>query len=66
MSAKKEKGESKKEVAAKKDSMDELRRKHPFETDSQIQNRYGHGREKAAPTERFKMEEGAIIKKSLE
>lgn len=42
--------EAKKTVKAKKVSadktMDKLRKEHPFESDSQIQNRYGNGRER--------------------
>ncbi|HVF97187.1 MAG TPA: hypothetical protein VM871_07705 [Flavisolibacter sp.] len=46
MAGKKVKTKGKKEVAAK-DSPQQLRKEHPFETDSQIQNRYGNGREKS-------------------
>ncbi|GAA4743627.1 hypothetical protein [Flavisolibacter ginsenosidimutans] len=46
MRSKKEKAEIKK-LPLKKEPMNELRRQHPFETDSQIQNRYGEGRERS-------------------
>ena len=38
---------AKKNTSTKKQSIERLRDKHPFETDSQIMNRYGDGREKA-------------------
>ena len=41
--AKAERASSKKNPVNK---LDKLREEHPFETDSQIQNRYGTGREK--------------------
>jgi len=47
MRSKKEKTETKKLSSSKKEPMNELRRRHPFETDSQIQNRYGEGRERS-------------------
>lgn len=46
MAGKKEKTTDKKE-ADKEAALDKLRKQHPFETDSQIENRYGNGREKA-------------------
>ncbi|HZH66067.1 MAG TPA: hypothetical protein VEY10_14320 [Flavisolibacter sp.] len=46
MAAKKENPKAKK-ASSKKASPDKLREDHPFETDSQIQNRYGKGREKS-------------------
>ena len=47
MAAKKETIKGKKQSAPKKQSLEKLREQHPFETDSQIQNRYGEGREKS-------------------
>jgi hypothetical protein len=47
MKAKKQKAESKKVSSSKKETMEQLRRQHPYETDSQIQNRYGDGREQS-------------------
>jgi hypothetical protein len=47
MTPKKQSAKAKKEAAPKKQSIEKLREKHPFETDSQIQNRYGEGREKS-------------------
>lgn len=46
MTAKKQNTKAKKEPAEKK-PIEKLREEHPFETDSQIQNRYGEGREKS-------------------
>lgn len=46
MPGKKQTTKAKKAEAPKKQSMEQLRKEHPFETDSQIQNRYGDGREK--------------------
>ncbi|MDB5207273.1 MAG: hypothetical protein JWR72_2348 [Flavisolibacter sp.] len=46
MAAKKENTKGKK-ASSKKTPADKLREEHPFETDSQIQNRYGEGREKS-------------------
>jgi hypothetical protein len=46
MAGQKQPTKSKKNNSSKKPTMEELRAKHPFETDSQIQNRYGEGREK--------------------
>ena len=45
--AKKENTKAKKGSSSKKDAATKLREEHPFETDSQIQNRYGDGREKS-------------------
>jgi hypothetical protein len=47
MASNKQTTKSKKEASSKKQTMEKLREKHPFETDSQIQNRYGEGREKS-------------------
>ena len=47
MAAKKESSKTKKVHSSKKPSIEKLRTQHPFETDSQIQNRYGKGREKS-------------------
>ena len=47
MADKKQNTKSKKPEADKKQTMEKLREEHPFETDSQIQNRYGEGREKS-------------------
>lgn len=47
MAPKKQPAKAKKEEAPKKQSIERLREQHPFETDSQIQNRYGSGREKS-------------------
>jgi hypothetical protein len=46
MAAKKENTKAKK-TPSKKTPLDKLREEHPFETDSQIQNRYGEGRDKS-------------------
>jgi hypothetical protein len=46
MAGQKQPSKSKKNTSTKKQTMEELREKHPFETDSQIKNRYGDGREK--------------------
>ena len=46
MAGKKQQTKSKKDTSPKKQTMEELREQHPFETDSQIKNRYGEGREK--------------------
>ena len=45
MAPNKQPAKGKKQAAPKKKSMEKLREEHPFETDSQIQNRYGDGRE---------------------
>jgi hypothetical protein len=47
MAAGKQQTKSKKSTSSKKQTMEKLREQHPFETDSQIQNRYGEGREKS-------------------
>jgi hypothetical protein len=47
MASKKQTVRDKKDETSKKMSIEKLREQHPFETDSQIQNRYGHGREKS-------------------
>jgi hypothetical protein len=47
MASNKQTTKTKKVASSKKQSMDRLRDEHPFETDSQIQNRYGHGRVKS-------------------
>lgn len=47
MAPKKQKAKGRRDDAAKKQSLEQLRKEHPFETDSQIQNRYGNGREKS-------------------
>jgi hypothetical protein len=47
MTPKKEKTGAKKTASSKKTSLEQLRKEHPYETDSQIQNRYGEGREKS-------------------
>ena len=47
MATNKQPAKDKKQASAKKQTMEQLREKHPFETDSQIQNRYGEGREKS-------------------
>ena len=47
MATNKQKTKSTKAEPAQKQSMEKLRDQHPFETDSQIQNRYGNGREKS-------------------
>ena len=47
MAANKQNSKGKKSASSKKQSIEQLREKHPFETDSQIMNRYGDGREKA-------------------
>jgi hypothetical protein len=44
MAPKKQNTKGKKSAAPKKQSMEKLRDEHPFETDSQIKNRYGEGR----------------------
>ncbi len=44
---KKEKTAVKKAAVFKEKASDNLRKEHPFETDSQIENRYGNGREKS-------------------
>jgi|GEM_PF-5051210 len=46
MADKKQPVKSKKDTSSKEQTMEELRERHPFETDSQIKNRYGNGREK--------------------
>jgi hypothetical protein len=46
MTAKKENTKAKNTSSLKKKSTKQLREAHPFETGSQIQNRYGSGREK--------------------
>lgn len=45
MTQKKQNTKTKKASADKKQPIEKLREEHPFETDSQIQNRYGSGRE---------------------
>ena len=35
------------QLESKEKTMEQLREEHPFESDSQIQNRYGEGREKS-------------------
>lgn len=47
MATHKQNTKEKKVSSSKKQSIEKLREKHPFETDSQIQNRYGEGREKS-------------------
>lgn len=47
MAAKKESVKEKKGAPSKKEAASKLRAEHPFETDSQVQNRYGNGREKS-------------------
>ena len=47
MAPKKQTTKGKRETTPKKQSIEKLREQHPFETDSQIQNRYGDGREKS-------------------
>jgi hypothetical protein len=47
MATNKQKTKSTKAEPSQKQSMEKLREQHPFETDSQIQNRYGSGREKS-------------------
>ena len=47
MAPKKQTTKRKRETTPKKQSIEKLREQHPFETDSQIQNRYGEGREKS-------------------
>ena len=47
MASKKQTSSDKKTEAPKKQPIEKLREQHPFETDSQIQNRYGDGREKS-------------------
>lgn len=46
MAAEKENTKAKKASSHKKQQADKLQTQHPFETDSQIENRYGKGREK--------------------
>ena len=46
MAGKKEKKAAKETTVSKEATMNKLRKEHPFETDSQIENRYGSGREK--------------------
>lgn len=47
MADKKEKAPAKKAGDPKDAELDKLRKQHPFETDSQIENRYGTGRQKS-------------------
>ena len=47
MASQKQPAKGKKETASKKQPIEKLREQHPYETDSQIQNRYGEGREKS-------------------
>ena len=47
MASKKQTTRDKKDETSKKIPIEKLRQQHPFETDSQIQNRYGRGREKS-------------------
>jgi hypothetical protein len=47
MASKKQNTKAKKSMLPEKQSIEKLREQHPFETDSQIQNRYGKGREKS-------------------
>ncbi|HYO23044.1 MAG TPA: hypothetical protein VER36_11615 [Flavisolibacter sp.] len=47
MAANKQNPKGKKGASSKKQSIEKLRTEHPFETDSQIRNRYGQGREKS-------------------
>lgn len=47
MAAKKQPAKAEKNSASKQQTIEKLREQHPFETDSQIQNRYGEGRKKA-------------------
>jgi hypothetical protein len=44
MASNKQPAKGKKQAAPQKKSMEKLREEHPFETDSQIKNRYGEGR----------------------
>lgn len=54
-----EKQSPKKQTGGKKrKTMDQLRREHPFETDSQIQNRYGDGRRKGGSESTPSQDEG--------
>jgi hypothetical protein len=46
MASKKSTTKGKNSTPPKKQSMEKLREEHPFETDNQIKNRYGEGREK--------------------
>jgi hypothetical protein len=66
MAPKKQSAKAKKEAAPKKQSIDKLREQHPFETDSQIQNRYGEGtvkdEKKAGRTELTRMAGEAITR----
>ena len=47
MAPKKQNTKAKKGASDKKQPIEKLRAEHPFETDSQIQNRYGQGRDKS-------------------